>query len=60
MTSAYSRTHDLRPEEFRRVTEVTYLGAALIELAKPFTKAEVRYFNASQLDAAWRWLETTP
>ncbi len=28
------------------------------KIAKPFTKAEVRYFEAGQLDAAWDWAET--
>jgi hypothetical protein len=25
-------------------------------LCKPFTKAEVRYFDASEIDAAWNWI----
>ena len=25
-------------------------------LCKPFTKAKVRYFNASEIDAAWNWI----
>ena len=28
------------------------------KIAKPFTAAEVRYFPADQLDAAWDWAET--
>jgi len=24
---------------------------------KPFTKAEVKYFDSSQVDAAWKWLQ---
>ncbi len=25
--------------------------------AKPFSQAEVRYFNTSEIDAAWKWLK---
>ena len=25
-------------------------------LCKPFTKAKVRYFDASEIDAAWNWI----
>jgi hypothetical protein len=27
------------------------------KLAKPFTVAEIRYFDGSELGAAWRWIE---
>jgi hypothetical protein len=30
--------------------------AWMAQLCKPFTHAKVRYFEASQLDAAWSWL----
>ncbi len=30
--------------------------AWMAQLCKPFTKAKVRYFDASQVDAAWAWL----
>ena len=29
----------------------------LAMLAKPFTKAEVRYFNSDEIDHAWDWLD---
>jgi len=28
----------------------------MAKLCKPFTKATVRYFDASEVDAAWAWL----
>ena len=30
--------------------------AWLATLGKPFTKATMKYFNASEADAAWKWL----
>jgi hypothetical protein len=30
--------------------------AWLATLCKPFTNAKVKYFNASEVDAAWTWL----
>ncbi len=36
----------------------------MVQMSKPFTKAKVRYFDASQVDDAWAWLregvETPP
>jgi hypothetical protein len=36
----------------------------MVQMSKPFTKAAVRYFDASQVDEAWAWLregvETPP
>ena len=28
----------------------------MVQVSKPFTKAEMRYFDASQVDDAWAWL----
>jgi hypothetical protein len=28
----------------------------MAQVCKPFTRAEVRYFDASQIDDAWAWL----
>jgi hypothetical protein len=28
-------------------------------VCKPFTLAKIRYFDAADIDAAWRWLEET-
>ncbi|MCK4846227.1 MAG: STAS/SEC14 domain-containing protein, partial [Deltaproteobacteria bacterium] len=28
----------------------------MASFTKPFTKAEVRYFDASEVDQAWEWL----
>lgn len=28
----------------------------MVQASKPFTKAEMRYFDASQVDEAWGWL----
>ena len=30
----------------------------MVRLAKPFTKASVRYFDANTEEAAWLWLRT--
>ena len=32
----------------------------MAKVCKPFTMAKVKYFEASQLDAAWQWLEAGP
>jgi hypothetical protein len=29
----------------------------MAKFSKPFTKAELRYFNSSEVDAAWQWLQ---
>lgn len=29
----------------------------MAQVCKPFTKAKVRYFDHSQVDAAWQWLQ---
>ncbi len=29
----------------------------MVRLSKPFTRAKVKYFNRSAIDAAWKWLE---
>ena len=31
----------------------------LASVCKPFTKAKVKYFDRSEVDAAWRWLRET-
>jgi hypothetical protein len=28
----------------------------MADFCKPFTKAEVKYFDTSEVDAAWKWL----
>jgi hypothetical protein len=28
----------------------------MVQVSKPFTKAKMRYFDASQIDEAWAWL----
>ena len=28
----------------------------MVQVSKPFTKAKMRYFDASQVDEAWAWL----
>ena len=30
----------------------------MAKVCKPFTMAKVKYFDASQIEAAWQWLET--
>jgi hypothetical protein len=30
---------------------------AMAKVCKPFTMAQVRYFDAAQIEDAWRWLE---
>jgi hypothetical protein len=29
----------------------------MAKVCKPFTMATIRYFDASELDAAWKWIE---
>ncbi|HUL51441.1 MAG TPA: STAS/SEC14 domain-containing protein [Candidatus Nitrosotalea sp.] len=29
----------------------------MAKICKPFTKAKIRYFDASQVEAGWKWLE---
>jgi hypothetical protein len=31
----------------------------MAKVCKPFTMAKIKYFDASEIDAAWQWLEET-
>jgi SpoIIAA-like len=54
----FSREHADTIERFAVVGEDDW-QKALIELAKPFTRAEVKYFPEAEKEEAWRWLESS-
>lgn len=45
--------------EFRRIALVgdRQWEKWMATLCKPFTQAEVRYFDATEIETAWKWLE---
>lgn len=52
------------PRYYSRVERVAVLAEPdrkplLLPLLRPFVRAEVRVFTATETDAAWRWLEQT-
>lgn len=53
----FSRNHKDTIERFAVVGEASW-QKALIELAKPLTHAQVKYFPEAEKEEAWRWLET--
>lgn len=53
----FSRRHTDTIERFAVVGEEDW-QKALIELAKPLTHAEVRYFSPAEKEKAWAWLES--
>jgi hypothetical protein len=51
----FSTTHCLSIERIALVGDKTW-EKWMAKVCKPFTMAKIQYFDASQLDAAWKWL----
>jgi len=48
-------------KHFRDIERLAMVGEKrweewMVKLCKPFTKAEVKYFDATKLEIAWEWL----
>ncbi|WP_417850157.1 STAS/SEC14 domain-containing protein [Thalassoglobus sp.] len=52
----FSTTHCTKIEKIALVGEKSW-EKSMATVCKPFTKAKVQYFEASQLEDAWKWLE---
>jgi hypothetical protein len=52
----FSTTHCTKIERIALVGEKAW-EAGMAKVCKPFTMATIRYFDASELDAAWKWIE---
>ena len=51
----FSTTHCTKIERIALVGEKNW-EKWMAKVCKPFTMAKIQYFDASQLDAAWKWL----
>jgi len=54
----FSTTHCTKIERIALVGDRSW-EEWMAKVCKPFTMAQVRYFDASQIAAAWEWLEAT-
>jgi hypothetical protein len=52
----FSTTHCLDIERIALVGEKSW-EKWMSTVCKPFTMAKIRYFDAAQVDAAWKWLQ---
>ncbi|MBX3444284.1 MAG: STAS/SEC14 domain-containing protein [Planctomyces sp.] len=52
----FSTTHCTKIERIALVGEKAW-ERWMSTVCKPFTMASIRYFDAAELDAAWKWLE---
>jgi hypothetical protein len=52
----FATTHCTRVERVALVGEKAW-EAWMAKVCKPFTTAQVRYFDAADIESAWRWLE---
>ena len=52
----FSTTHCTKIERIALVGENVW-EKWMAAVCKPFTMAKIRYFDASQTDAAWKWLQ---
>lgn len=52
----FSATHCGKVERIALVGEKKW-EEWMAKVCKPFTMAKIQYFDASQIDAAWKWLE---
>jgi len=53
----FSTTHCTKIERIALVGEKTW-EAWMTKVCKPFTMAQIKYFDAKDVDAAWQWLES--
>ena len=54
----FATKHCTKMERIALVGEKTW-EKWMATICKPFTMAKLRYFDASQIDAAWAWLQET-
>ncbi|WP_425614066.1 STAS/SEC14 domain-containing protein [Anatilimnocola sp. NA78] len=52
----FSTTHCTKIERIALVGEKSW-EAWMAKVCKPFTMAQIKYFDAAEIDAAWKWLE---
>jgi hypothetical protein len=52
----FSTTHCTKIERIALLGEKSW-EAWMAKICKPFTMAKIKYFNASEIDAAWAWLQ---
>jgi hypothetical protein len=52
----FATTHCTKIEKLALVGEKTW-EEWMAKVCKPFTMAEIKYFDASKIDDAWAWLE---
>ncbi|MCA9068779.1 MAG: STAS/SEC14 domain-containing protein [Planctomycetaceae bacterium] len=52
----FATTHCTKIERLALVGEKDW-ESWMAKVCKPFTMAEVKYFDSSEIDAAWKWLE---
>ena len=52
----FATTHCLKIERIALVGDKTW-EKWMTKVCKPFTMAKIRYFDASEIEAAWAWLE---
>jgi len=52
----FSTTHCTKVDRIALVGEKEW-EKAMSKVCKPFTMARIQYFDASQLEEAWKWLE---
>lgn len=54
----FATTHCTKIDRIALVGEKTW-EKWMAAVCKPFTMAKIRYFDASEIDAAWTWLKET-
>ncbi len=52
----FSTTHCTKLERIALVGEKTW-EQWMAKVCKPFTMATIKYFDVSEIDAAWKWLQ---
>jgi hypothetical protein len=53
----FSTTHCTKIERIALVGEKKW-EEWMAKVCKPFTMAQIKYFNASEIESAWQWLES--
>src|SRR4051812_12432149 len=53
----FSTTHCTKIERIALVGEKKW-EEWMAKVCKPFTMAQIKYFNANEIDSAWQWLES--
>ena len=52
----FSTTHCTKIDRIALIGEKTW-EKWMAKVCKPFTMAKIRYFDAAEIDAAWKWLD---